>query len=114
MSKKLDPCWLCSQASRTTPSNGGVEGVEEILQKLELSEYRDVFEKERMDRQALVRSSLALSCVTSSLCFPILPPSARLPGTESLAHEASLGRAAGAELQRTEIPRWAHTSLLRY
>ncbi|NWW97576.1 DDHD2 Phospholipase, partial [Caloenas nicobarica] len=39
--------------SRTTLSNGGVEEVREILQKLELSEYCDVFEKERMDRQAL-------------------------------------------------------------
>ncbi|NXW84506.1 DDHD2 Phospholipase, partial [Alopecoenas beccarii] len=39
--------------SRTTPSSGGVEEVKEILQKLELSEYCDVFEKERMDRQAL-------------------------------------------------------------
>ncbi|OPJ83894.1 phospholipase DDHD2 [Patagioenas fasciata monilis] len=39
--------------SRTTPSSGGAEGVKEILQKLELSEYCDVFEKERMDPQAL-------------------------------------------------------------
>ncbi|XP_064896920.1 phospholipase DDHD2 isoform X1 [Columba livia] len=39
--------------SRTTPSSGGAEEVKEILQKLELSEYCDVFEKERMDPQAL-------------------------------------------------------------
>uniref|UniRef100_A0A8D2QNQ6 DDHD domain containing 2 n=1 Tax=Zosterops lateralis melanops TaxID=1220523 RepID=A0A8D2QNQ6_ZOSLA len=32
---------------------GGTEGVKEILKKLELSEYCDLFEKEKMDRQAL-------------------------------------------------------------
>ncbi|XP_064896921.1 phospholipase DDHD2 isoform X2 [Columba livia] len=53
VSEKLDPCRLCSQGSRTTPSSGGAEEVKEILQKLELSEYCDVFEKERMDPQAL-------------------------------------------------------------
>ncbi|NXO37495.1 DDHD2 Phospholipase, partial [Locustella ochotensis] len=43
----------CAQGSRTTPSTGGIEEVKEILEKLELSEYCDVFEKEKMDRQAL-------------------------------------------------------------
>lgn len=61
VSEKLDPCRLCSQGSRTTPSSGGAEEVKEILQKLELSEYCDVFEKERMDPQALVRGSPGLS-----------------------------------------------------
>ncbi|NXF12942.1 DDHD2 Phospholipase, partial [Smithornis capensis] len=42
-----------AQGSRTTSSNGGIEEVKEILKKLELSEYCDVFEKEKMDRQAL-------------------------------------------------------------
>ncbi|NXH97763.1 DDHD2 Phospholipase, partial [Pachycephala philippinensis] len=42
-----------AQGSRTTSSTGGVEEVKEILKKLELSEYCDVFEKEKMDRQAL-------------------------------------------------------------
>ncbi|NWY70935.1 DDHD2 Phospholipase, partial [Erithacus rubecula] len=42
-----------AQGSRTTSSMGGVEEVKEILKKLELSEYCDVFEKEKMDRQAL-------------------------------------------------------------
>lgn len=37
-----------------------MEEVKEMLKKLELSEYCDVFEKERMDRQALVRSSPGL------------------------------------------------------
>ncbi|XP_051496748.1 phospholipase DDHD2 isoform X1 [Apus apus] len=39
--------------SRTTSSNRGIGDVKEILKKLELSEYCDVFEKEKMDRQAL-------------------------------------------------------------
>ncbi|NWU82241.1 DDHD2 Phospholipase, partial [Onychorhynchus coronatus] len=42
-----------AQGSRTTSSNGGIEEAKEILKKLELSEYCDVFEKEKMDRQAL-------------------------------------------------------------
>uniref|UniRef100_A0A8C9NVM0 DDHD domain containing 2 n=1 Tax=Serinus canaria TaxID=9135 RepID=A0A8C9NVM0_SERCA len=50
---KHDPFWICSQGSRTTSSTGGIEEVKEILKKLELSEYCDVFEKEEMDRQAL-------------------------------------------------------------
>ncbi|NWI42374.1 DDHD2 Phospholipase, partial [Picathartes gymnocephalus] len=41
----------CAQGSRT--STGGIEEVKEILKKLEVSEYCDVFEKEKMDRQAL-------------------------------------------------------------
>ncbi|NWU63120.1 DDHD2 Phospholipase, partial [Pterocles burchelli] len=41
------------EGSRTTSSNRGVEEVQEILKKLELSEYCGVFEKEKMDRQAL-------------------------------------------------------------
>ncbi|KFO93431.1 Phospholipase DDHD2, partial [Buceros rhinoceros silvestris] len=41
------------EGSRTTSSSRGVEEVKEMLKKLELSEYCDVFEKERMDRQAL-------------------------------------------------------------
>ncbi|KAF2984840.1 hypothetical protein EK904_014595, partial [Melospiza melodia maxima] len=44
----------CVQGSRTTSSTGGIEEVKEILKKLELSEYCDVFEKEKMDRQALL------------------------------------------------------------
>ncbi|NWT75070.1 DDHD2 Phospholipase, partial [Prunella himalayana] len=43
----------CAQGTRTTSSMGGIEEVKEILKKLELSEYCDVFEKEKMDRQAL-------------------------------------------------------------
>ncbi|NXL56871.1 DDHD2 Phospholipase, partial [Chordeiles acutipennis] len=42
------------EGSRTTSSNRGTEEVKEILKKLELSEYCDVFEKEKMDRQALL------------------------------------------------------------
>ncbi|NXX57857.1 DDHD2 Phospholipase, partial [Scopus umbretta] len=41
------------EGSRTTSSNRGIEKVKEILNKLELSEYCDVFEKEKMDKQAL-------------------------------------------------------------
>ncbi|KFQ07838.1 Phospholipase DDHD2, partial [Haliaeetus albicilla] len=41
------------EGSRTTSSNRGIEEVREILKKLELSEYCEVFEKEKMDRQAL-------------------------------------------------------------
>uniref|UniRef100_A0A8C4UQC7 DDHD domain containing 2 n=1 Tax=Falco tinnunculus TaxID=100819 RepID=A0A8C4UQC7_FALTI len=41
------------EGSRTTSSNRGIEEVKEILKKLELSEYCDVFEKEKMDRRAL-------------------------------------------------------------
>ncbi|NWQ90038.1 DDHD2 Phospholipase, partial [Burhinus bistriatus] len=41
------------EGSRTTSSNRGIEEVKDILKKLELSEYCDVFEKEKMDRQAL-------------------------------------------------------------
>ncbi|NXS76108.1 DDHD2 Phospholipase, partial [Pandion haliaetus] len=42
------------EGSRTTSSNRGIEEVREILKKLELSEYCEVFEKEKMDRQALL------------------------------------------------------------
>ncbi|NXC56571.1 DDHD2 Phospholipase, partial [Aleadryas rufinucha] len=42
-----------AQGSRTNGSTGGIAEVKEILKKLELSEYCDVFEKEKMDRQAL-------------------------------------------------------------
>ncbi|KAM9175051.1 triacylglycerol hydrolase DDHD2 [Mergus octosetaceus] len=38
---------------RTASSNTGIEELKEILKKLELSEYCDVFEKEKMDREAL-------------------------------------------------------------
>uniref|UniRef100_A0A8C3JRS9 DDHD domain containing 2 n=1 Tax=Calidris pygmaea TaxID=425635 RepID=A0A8C3JRS9_9CHAR len=41
------------EEDETTSSNRGIEAVKEILKKLELSEYCDVFEKEKMDRQAL-------------------------------------------------------------
>ncbi|NWW45442.1 DDHD2 Phospholipase, partial [Pedionomus torquatus] len=41
------------EGSGTGSSNKGIEAVKEILKKLELSEYCDVFEKEKMDRQAL-------------------------------------------------------------
>ncbi|NXH67709.1 DDHD2 Phospholipase, partial [Hydrobates tethys] len=41
------------EGSRITSSNRGIEEVKEMLKKLELSEYCDVFEKEKMDRQAL-------------------------------------------------------------
>ncbi|NWH70652.1 DDHD2 Phospholipase, partial [Piaya cayana] len=41
------------EGSRTASSSRGTEEVKDILQKLELSEYCDVFEKEKMDRQAL-------------------------------------------------------------
>ncbi|NXD16588.1 DDHD2 Phospholipase, partial [Nothocercus nigrocapillus] len=41
------------EGSRTTSSTRGAEQVKEILKTLELSEYSDVFEKEKMDRQAL-------------------------------------------------------------
>ncbi|NXI56887.1 DDHD2 Phospholipase, partial [Chloroceryle aenea] len=41
------------RAVRTTSSSRGIKEVREILKKLELSEYCDVFEKEKMDRQAL-------------------------------------------------------------
>ncbi|NXP52622.1 DDHD2 Phospholipase, partial [Heliornis fulica] len=39
--------------TRTASSQGGLEEVKEILRKLELSEYHDAFEREKMDRQAL-------------------------------------------------------------
>ncbi|KAM6226063.1 triacylglycerol hydrolase DDHD2 [Porphyrio hochstetteri] len=42
-----------TEGSRTASGHGGVEEVQEILKKLELAEYCDVFEKEKMDRQAL-------------------------------------------------------------
>lgn len=58
MSRKHSPWWLYSQGSRTASSNTGIEELKEILEKLELSEYCDVFEKEKMDREALVRSSV--------------------------------------------------------
>eukprot|EP00075_Anas_platyrhynchos_P010206 XP_027299459.1 phospholipase DDHD2 [Anas platyrhynchos] len=41
------------EGSRTASSNTGIEELKEILEKLELSEYCDVFEKEKMDREAL-------------------------------------------------------------
>ncbi|NWX19529.1 DDHD2 Phospholipase, partial [Aegotheles bennettii] len=41
------------QGSRRSSSNRGIEDVKGILKKLELSEYCDVFEKEKMDSQAL-------------------------------------------------------------
>ncbi|NXY50550.1 DDHD2 Phospholipase, partial [Ceuthmochares aereus] len=41
------------EGSRTASSSRGAEEVKDILQKLELSEYCDAFEKEKMDRQAL-------------------------------------------------------------
>ncbi|KAI6073564.1 Phospholipase DDHD2 [Aix galericulata] len=41
------------EGSRTASSNTGIEELKEILKKLELSEYCDVFEKEKMDREAL-------------------------------------------------------------
>uniref|UniRef100_A0A8C3GKQ3 DDHD domain containing 2 n=1 Tax=Cairina moschata TaxID=8855 RepID=A0A8C3GKQ3_CAIMO len=41
------------EASRTASSNTGIEELKEILKKLELSEYCDAFEKEKMDREAL-------------------------------------------------------------
>ncbi|XP_042657432.1 phospholipase DDHD2 isoform X2 [Tyto alba] len=41
------------EGSKTTSSNRDTEEVKEMLNKLELSEYGDVFEKEKMDRLAL-------------------------------------------------------------
>lgn len=77
MSRKHSPWWLYSQGSRTASSNTGIEELKEILEKLELSEYCDVFEKEKMDREALVRSSViffAISCISSLFFLPVLPP----------------------------------------
>ncbi|NWI18435.1 DDHD2 Phospholipase, partial [Crypturellus soui] len=42
-----------AEGSRAASSPGGAEQVREILKTLELSEYSEVFEKEKMDRQAL-------------------------------------------------------------
>ncbi|XP_030319875.1 phospholipase DDHD2 isoform X1 [Calypte anna] len=47
------PGWLCSQGHRLASSSRGIEEVKEILKELELSEYCDVFEKEKMDGKAL-------------------------------------------------------------
>lgn len=74
MSRKHSPWWLYSQGSRTASSNTGIEELKEILEKLELSEYCDVFEKEKMDREALVRSSVIylfifLPSLVFLLCF---------------------------------------------
>ncbi|NWS49690.1 DDHD2 Phospholipase, partial [Probosciger aterrimus] len=41
------------EGARTAASNRGVEDVKEMLKELELCEYCEVFEKERMDRHAL-------------------------------------------------------------
>ncbi|XP_050571733.1 phospholipase DDHD2 isoform X2 [Cygnus atratus] len=41
------------EGSRTASSNTSVEELKEILKKLDLSEYCDVFEKEKIDREAL-------------------------------------------------------------
>ncbi|KFR15567.1 Phospholipase DDHD2, partial [Opisthocomus hoazin] len=41
------------EGSGTTSSTRGIEDIKEILKKLELSEYCDAFEKEKMDGQAL-------------------------------------------------------------
>ncbi|NXD65149.1 DDHD2 Phospholipase, partial [Eolophus roseicapillus] len=41
------------EGARTAASDRGAEDVKEILKELELCEYREVFEKERMDRHAL-------------------------------------------------------------
>ena len=78
MSRKRDPRWLCSQGSGTTSSTRGIEDIKEILKKLELSEYCDAFEKEKMDGQALVRSSpvwlpllLFLHCFSPQSSLPV-------------------------------------------
>lgn len=98
MSRKHSPWWLYSQGSRTASSNTGIEELKEILKKLELSEYCDAFEKEKMDREALVRSSVIFFFHLLYFFFAFLPsPPTCLPGTESLAHETSLWSAAGAE-----------------
>ncbi|XP_042657434.1 phospholipase DDHD2 isoform X3 [Tyto alba] len=47
------------EGSKTTSSNRDTEEVKEMLNKLELSEYGDVFEKEKMDRLALDQSAAA-------------------------------------------------------
>lgn len=91
VSRKHDPFWVCSQGSRTTSSTGGIEEVKEILKKLELSEYCDVFEKEKMDRQALVRSSPVLLALVALLCFSS-PPSHHCTSSGTESHETSLRR----------------------
>ncbi|XP_064031598.1 phospholipase DDHD2 [Pogoniulus pusillus] len=42
-----------TEGSRTSSGSRGVEEVKEVLKQLELSEYCEVFEREKMDRQAL-------------------------------------------------------------
>uniref|UniRef100_A0A8C8E525 DDHD domain containing 2 n=1 Tax=Otus sunia TaxID=257818 RepID=A0A8C8E525_9STRI len=51
--KRRDPRWLCSQGPRTTSDLKVTEEVIEALKKLDLSEYCGVFEKEKMDPQAM-------------------------------------------------------------
>jgi len=71
MSKKQDPWGLCLQGTEVTSSSRGAEEVKEILKKLDLSEYCPVFEKEKIDGEALVSSSAVLL----SLRFLVLLPS---------------------------------------
>lgn len=113
MSRKHSPWWLYSQGSRTASSNTGIEELKEILKKLELSEYCDAFEKEKMDREALVRSSVifffSISCISSLLFFPVLPPVFLV-----LSHlHMKLLFGAQQEQNDRDQNRTAHTSLLR-
>ncbi|NXS55606.1 DDHD2 Phospholipase, partial [Brachypteracias leptosomus] len=78
------------EGSRTTSSHGGIKEVKEILEKLELSEYCDVFEKERMDRQAL------LLCTEENLKEMGLPLGPRM----KILHYISLKR----EMQVCVLP----------
>lgn len=66
--KKHNPCGLRLQGSKLTSSSRDAEEVKEILQKLDLSEYCPAFEKEKIDGEALVSSSVVLL----SSCFFVL------------------------------------------
>ncbi|NXT32253.1 DDHD2 Phospholipase, partial [Pelecanoides urinatrix] len=84
------------EGSRTTSSNRGIEEVKEILKKLELSEYCDAFEKEKMDRQAL------FLCTEKNLKEMGIPLGPRMKILHYISSKMEMQRGAepGSPLQR--------------
>ncbi|KFP06726.1 Phospholipase DDHD2, partial [Calypte anna] len=89
--------WLCSQGHRLASSSRGIEEVKEILKELELSEYCDVFEKEKMDGKAL------FLCTENNLKEMGIPLGPRMKILHYISSQRQM-QVCTAQLRRSQAP----------
>uniref|UniRef100_A0A8C3JWX2 DDHD domain containing 2 n=1 Tax=Calidris pygmaea TaxID=425635 RepID=A0A8C3JWX2_9CHAR len=94
---------LTNQKAAPEEDEHGQEAVKEILKKLELSEYCDVFEKEKMDRQAL------FLCTEKNLKEMGIPLGPRMKILHYISSETKVSDGSQREVvggSRVMVPRW--------